>query len=1522
MKLKRGLEPPSAAAAPVSSAASSSAAPAAPVVQDADADADDGRKMARVTKYNPAYGNSSRDAAIIILLRKFGFADFRHDFNEKTATRDLITDADLKRFMEILQRYSVDSRVKATATFKNMYKGKTLYDLLRNQIGDVLYPSNTKTTQNPETPGDDLHEEAVMKAVGLEYPTLKTTIKGLGDTPDRKVGTFTFGVTTKRTYIVRAQTYKYNRTEAEKAAAKEEIPDTRNLSSLFMDVTGGKTKFAVIIDATGGLSTTSFADSRLFPRPPPGTQCEFVIINNIENDADSADKLKRVKAQGTNAPLMKILRDTESTAVYPVWTTDELADGANIFSGVRIILNRTEKGEVEADMFFPDEVDLGGGKKINAGTTYNIGDLSETSNVKNATLNAVATLMMEPNHPGKPFLYALIKRMGDWCQALSLLDRSRPYLIKTDVNDPGTPTTLGNLSVTHEVGIVTNDRILLAYSLMLGLNVFFTSGSDISSLIYFKNESDIPDGDALKDALVALRNSMVTSLEEAFGDKDPATTISAAKQEIVSPGIQEYIKRAMVSATNQIADLFGPKGLGIPVGKDKNTWREEFGSTVGQAAARLFAYNSVVANLGSLRNGYDGMVTGLADAFKDDKDAGEDRRKQFAALNRIISIASNFIRDQEYNKGVLNRLELCSFADSAAKLVFIRTMITKIARTGTDPTGNVKSMVLAMRDDFTQMAESKLFSIQDIINSIPNYGGFPIYKTYPTQAARADETNETLIDTYKAFINAIILMSSRLPVAPAAVAKGGGKTEVDTAYNALRMFRVPVSNGVSAQTDGVKLNELAMAPNDTGKSLREEILKSVRENTRVHDSETAQLEVEREKARYTVAAEMREFEAGGMRPMKGGVFKWAGEDTPVFNNEAVGDDWNGFPVMLNPTPEKQKQFDVWIATYDPVVRMVSAGDGEIPIHRMLKEMVVKSPPFNSPFVKMHINLWAGNGIYSVDPVATLTKVNTFQKSVNDHDTDMKTKLGRIIGRFKPYKCYGLVTRTQQNDVRDLRGRPFIFALCAMLRVLLRIDGRIVHFDLHTRNMARMRDGTPVIHDVGRMKIRDVLAPFAPWEVGRPGTWNKRILRNVLMPIFEWPNYNMDYGQYFYIARFFKELREGKHNTAPAPAAAADAAAAAKPADAIKFKVEKFETPVGPDWVQNDMSADETQKDMFEKWLNVSSGRDGDKLTPRPVHANWVNHSSQKGLRVYDKNGNVVDNKPASGDLFLDPPTETRYHQIARVFDILSVLKALSWDDVKGAVALEPVKTALKIIGLLATPTPTATKANVNKIIRDYIDLAKTHTAYGGNTPEDENAWAIKYLAEVNDARSGKKVPEVAAPVPAPAPAPAPTAAAAAAADAAAAAKDLRDALKARADASAASAAAAGAPLPPDPLNDAIPKQLTLDLAVARAAATVRESKNADADADVLGKRQGVMSGADVVKEAAGTAEVLPTENAPPNIKRLKDPIVFEDGKEEEGEAAARAEPKTGVTYEIDISGNPVPRAGRRTFRRKGLPQLL
>ena len=713
------------------------------------------------------------------------------------------------------------------------------------------------------------------------------------------------------------------------------------------------------------------------------------------------------------------------------------------------------------------------------------------------------------------------------------------------------------------------------------------------------------------------------------------------------------------------------------------------------------------------------------------------------------------------------------------------------------------------------------------------------------------------------------------------------------------------------------------------------------------------------------------------QPMKGGKLFAMGADTPVFNKAAV-DTWNGFPVMWAVDPlsdtKKQDQLDALIKQYDGVVRMVSAGDGEIPIHRMLKGMLKdKVPPFNSAFVTAHINLWAGNGIYRVDPNATKAMVNRHQAA----ESDKIAKLNRIMERFAAFKWYGLVARTQKLDVTRLSDTPQIEALCAMLRVLLHIDGCIVHFDLHTSNMALMRDGTPVIHDVGRMKIRDVLADFAPWEVGRPGAWNKRILRNVLKPIFQWPNYNMDYGQYFYIARFFKDLRKGVHNNK----------AKEEETARIQFTPEVFPTPVGPKWEHNDMTptteeqkkAWEANENAFEAWLDQSSEKsDDNKLPQRERHINWIN--VQNGLRVYDASGNVVNVKDRKGPfLYLDPPFETRYHQIARVFDILSVLKALSWRIPDTMAYYYARKAAVKIIGLLATSPPTATKRKVGDIIRGYLELTGTRNKYGGNDSGKENEWATKYMEEVNDARSGKK--DSAMSPDEKAAQDARFAAEKAAADAEAAKVKLAAAKKAAADAEAAvvaaraaaadaeaavvaarAAAAAGAeaseaievgaPPQPDALNDAvgsadiiaelnavpIPVQMALDEAVADASEILRESEDAD-NSKVLIEKQGMMSGEEVVAEAKSKAPADNGQDAP-KIKLMKDPILFEDGeKEGKEDADDLAEPKTDVTYVNDSSGNRLevgsppsgsaaaprlpaaPKGGRRTPRRRGLPQL-
>ena len=81
------------------------------------------------------------------------------------------------------------------------------------------------------------------------------------------------------------------------------------------------------------------------------------------------------------------------------------------------------------------------------------------------------------------------KRSGDWLQTLSCMDISREY---------GNPLT-GKINPLHEkIILVTHDRVLLWYSLIMGINVLYTTkdasrGDDAHSskyLIYFKNTNE------------------------------------------------------------------------------------------------------------------------------------------------------------------------------------------------------------------------------------------------------------------------------------------------------------------------------------------------------------------------------------------------------------------------------------------------------------------------------------------------------------------------------------------------------------------------------------------------------------------------------------------------------------------------------------------------------------------------------------------------------------------------------------------------------------------------------------------------------------------------------------------------------------------------------------------------------------------------------------------------------------------------------------------------------------------------
>jgi hypothetical protein len=102
----------------------------------------------------------------------------------------------------------------------------------------------------------------------------------------------------------------------------------------------------------------------------------------------------------------------------------------------------------------------------------NIGKISE---INQASILALQQFIDTDKKNEETLSYFLLKRAGDWCQALSLLDHTRKYDVHDENNNKKGEKTLGTLvKEGYTIGIVTHDRILLGYSLLLGLNVYYS----------------------------------------------------------------------------------------------------------------------------------------------------------------------------------------------------------------------------------------------------------------------------------------------------------------------------------------------------------------------------------------------------------------------------------------------------------------------------------------------------------------------------------------------------------------------------------------------------------------------------------------------------------------------------------------------------------------------------------------------------------------------------------------------------------------------------------------------------------------------------------------------------------------------------------------------------------------------------------------------------------------------------------------------------------------------------------------
>jgi len=457
------------------------------------------------------------------------------------------------------------------------------------------------------------------------------------------------------------------------------------------------------------------------------------------------------------------------------------------------------------------------------------------------------------------------------------------------------------------------------------------------------------------------------------------------------------------------------------------------------------------------------------------------------------------------------------------------------------------------------------------------------------------------------------------------------------------------------------------------------------------------------------------------QPMKGGSLFAMGVDTPVFYDERFND--STYLELTNPilvpdpnkpgeyivetTPKPQEDIDeenaellkeypvamdisdsdlvALLRKYRPVVRVIPANGNEIVIHRTLKEWCSdKTGPYLDKYTQMHMNLWAGDRLFKVDMVKTKEQIS----GPLADDVKESKKIASIP------EWYGLPTRYQRSNIEDIKNLgQKVAAVKDILKTLIHIDGKFVHFDLHTGNAAVLANGTAVLHDFGRSKLRDYLQAFTDRRVSKSTYLNKQIFRNNITSITEDTDYTLKFGQYFYLARYF--------------------------------------------YIEYDKILEAFDGD-FDEWLNVSSynsdeeqkikDRNPQLIKEVPLRVNL--YKDTENVDFSDQNIELTTKWTGEGNYFMEPMYETRYHQLARIFDILSILKPLHDYTSAGKETSPASQAALDLITAVHKTPPEASSEYVRKTLVHYGLINE-------DTAEQDNAKAIEYFKTIDDPRRKK-----------------------------------------------------------------------------------------------------------------------------------------------------------------------------------------
>jgi len=185
--------------------------------------------------------------------------------------------------------------------------------------------------------------------------------------------------------------------------------------------------------------------------------------------------------------------------------------------------------------------------------------LYRTSDSKNNSIQALCKSMWNPEtnefllSPDQISARYQVKRAGDWLQALSCLDMNRLYASK-DIHNK----YVNHYKLNDHAILVTIDRILVWYCLLVGVDVVYLN-ADNSSMIYFKK------GIAVKEAEKRPLNNNNNSSQPPAKKRRQIGGTNKPSQELFISYIKQLISDIELFETDEDSDFTYYKYLAIIV---------------------------------------------------------------------------------------------------------------------------------------------------------------------------------------------------------------------------------------------------------------------------------------------------------------------------------------------------------------------------------------------------------------------------------------------------------------------------------------------------------------------------------------------------------------------------------------------------------------------------------------------------------------------------------------------------------------------------------------------------------------------------------------------------------------------------------------------------------------------------------------------------------------------------------------------------------------------------------------------